>query len=150
MAVSSRMPHLKPILLAGLLVAMAGVWLLLGLRYGAEYNQFQSQSSGYYAQLAESCGAMLHEHPAPFLGLSSDAEWPGWFRLPDGAALPASIKALRPDIVRVSTNSAYVGFRRSATFAWGIVWFRHEDKTNCWALESVGAGERVLYVKNVE
>ena len=145
------MPHLKPILLAGLLaIALAGVWLLLGLRYGAEYRGFQSRSTGYYAQLAESCDAILHEHPAPFLGLSSDAEWPGWFRLSEGAALPANIKALRPDVVRVSTNSAYLGFRRAATFAWGIVWSQREDKTNCWALESVGAGERVLYVKNVE
>ena len=145
------MRHVKPILLAGLLVlALAGVWLLLGLRYGSEYKRFQSQSTEYYAQLAGSCEALLHEHPAPFLGLSSDPEWPGWFRLSAGAALPASIKELSPDIVRISTNSAYVGFRRTARVPWGIVWLQREDKTNCWALESVGPGERVLYVKNTK
>ena len=136
---------------AGLLVlALACAWLLLGLRYGADYKRFASQSAEYYARLAESCEALLHQNPAPFPGLSPDPEQPGWFRLPSGAALPASIKELSPDIVRVSTNSAYLGFRRTATFDWGIVWFQHEDKTNSWTLESVGAGERVLYVKNSE
>ena len=145
------MPHLKPILLAGLLVlALAGVWLLLGLRYGAEYKRFASQSDEYYARLAESCEALLHEHPAPFPGLSPDPEQPGWFRLPGGAALPASIKELSPDIVRVSTNSAFVGFDRAATFPWGIVWRQCDGKRNSWALEAVGPGERVLYVKNPE
>jgi len=141
----------RKLIIAGLpMLAFAGVCLFLGLRYMSEYKRFGSRSTAYYSQIAELCEAVLHQHPRPFLGLSPDPEWKGWFRLPHSAVLPPGLRGLRPDVVRVSSNAAYFGFSRTARASWGIVWVQRDDQTNCSALELVGPGERVLCVKNTK
>jgi hypothetical protein len=142
------MRRLKVILVVGLLaLAFVSVWLFLGLRYAADYKRFQTQGTGYYSRVAAACQSILEQHPMPSVGLSPDPERAGWFSVPADQALPPTIRALNPDVLRVSTNRAYIGFRGAARLHWGIAWFQREDTTNCWALESVGPAERVLYVK---
>lgn len=144
------MSRLKPVLVVGALsVALAGAWVCLGLRYASDYRRFRAQDNGYYSQVAEACEAILRQHPAPFVGLSPDPDpaRPGYFRVPADDALPRILGALAPDVLSISTNSAYVGFGGVARLHWGIVWLQDEDSSNCWTLISVGPAERVLYVK---
>jgi hypothetical protein len=118
----------------------------------SSYRTFQAQGKSYFIQVARDCDSLLREHPPGSVGLEPHARAAGFFKLstPE-SALPASIKALQPDYILVSTNQLWVNCGGGGRMDWGFMWERCSDPiTNTWALRScVPYGfERTLYVES--
>ena len=112
------------------------------------YKRFLAHDKSYFIKVATECDSVLRQHPIGSAGLRLSTNAPDWFVL-TADSLPATLDALKPKKIMLTTNQIWVGFGGNGQLDWGIMWEQaNVPDTNVWALRScIAYGfEKTLYV----
>jgi hypothetical protein len=112
------------------------------------YKRFMDKDATYYKQVAQACDSILRQHPKGSKGLQRDAILVDSFDLSTkDLSIPATIHALHPDRIILSSNHVYVGFG-VGRLSWGIIWEQDDERTNSWTLSTNADGlNKTLYTE---
>ena len=132
-----RMNRIK----TALLVFAACAVLMTLCNRAPSYLSFTGRDKDYYADVANAC-EYVRNHTPPAL---SDGE----LILPNHLSLPAVLKRLHPEYLRVTTNRVYMSIGSPGRGSYGIAWAPGDfDSSTTWELRTYAENlEKVLYTR---